>query len=171
MHGLFRGLSLGLVAAVSVSGAACGRDSSSGHSEGSVTAPQGADCGHTSCGSNFFVDAVPPADCAAGANCAVTLTLVATGAFHINDQYPYKFRADDAPRVTFQGTDPTGANVFSKGASNWQKTGPQKGTMSVVFQATEKGTKSISGVFKFSVCSEQNCQLEQATLTTAVTVH
>jgi hypothetical protein len=174
MNGLIRGFSpglRGLLAALAVSGAACNRDASSGHSEGAVTAPQGADCGHTSCGSNFFVDVVSPADCAAGANCAMTLNLVATGEYHINDDYPYKFRADDAPHVAFQGTDPAGANVFSKGASNWQKTGPQNGALSVVFQAADKGAKKISGVFKLSVCSVHNCQLEQTAINTTVSVH
>ncbi len=172
MIGQVRGVFLVLVAASSTAVvAACGRDSSSGHGGSAVTAPQGADCGHTSCGSNFFVDAVPPESCAAGANCTIGLALVATGAYHINDEYPYKFRADDVPHVTFQGTDPAGPSVFSKSASNWQKTAPQKGTMSVIFQSTEKGSKNVSGTFKFSVCSEQNCQLEQATVTIPVSVH
>jgi hypothetical protein len=172
MVGLVRGCFLGLLATATVGISACSRDGSSGHGAGATSAPAaGGDCGHTSCGSNFFVDAVPPADCAVGANCTIALTLVATGAYHINDEYPYKFKADDAPRVAFQGSDPAGPNVFSKSASNWQKTGPQKGTMSVVFQSTEKGAKNIAGIFKFSVCSEQNCQLEQATLTTPVSVH
>ena len=170
MNGLVSRSLLGIVAAAAaVLVGGCGRDSSS-HAEGTASAAPGADCGHTSCGSNFFVDAVPPASCASGANCAVALTLVATGAYHINDEYPYKFRADDLPGVAFQGTDPAGPNVFSKSASNWQKTGPQKGTMNVVFQSTDKGTKNVAGTFKFSVCSDQNCQLEQATLATAVSV-
>jgi hypothetical protein len=176
MNGVICRSLLGIFAAAAASAVlvgGCGHDPSSGHAEGTAStasAPPGADCGHTSCGSNFFVDAVPPASCASGANCVVALTLVATGAYHINDEYPYKFRADDVPGVSFQGTDPAGPNVFSKGASNWQKTGPQKGTMNVVFQSTDKGTKNVAGTFKFSVCSDQNCQLEQATLATAVSV-
>jgi hypothetical protein len=164
-------LSVGVLAAICMCAAACHRDSSAGRTEGAVTAPQAVDCGHTACGSNFFVDVVPPADCAAGANCAMTLHLVATGEYHINDDYPYKFRADDAPHVAFQGTDPAGANVFSKGASNWQKTGPQNGSLNVVFQSTDKGQKSLSGVFKLSVCSVHDCQLEQTAIAATVSVH
>jgi hypothetical protein len=159
-----------LAIVVPVFACSCSRDGASGRGEGAVMAMQGADCGHASCGSNFFIDTQVPADCASGANCSVALTLVATGDFHINDEYPYKFRADDAPHVAFQGTDPAGANVFSKTASNWQKVGPQKGTMNVVFQSADKGEKNISGVFKLSVCSAHNCQLEQATLTMPVAV-
>lgn len=154
----------------------CSRDGSTagrgggGGGEGAVASLQGSDCGHTSCGSNFFIDAAQSSDCAPGANCAIAISLVATGEFHINDDYPYKFRADDAPHLTFQGTDPAGPNVFSKLGSNWHKMGPQKGTMSVVFQSAEKGTRNVSGTFKLSVCSAHNCQLEQTSLTTPVSV-
>lgn len=172
MNSLIRGIA-GCLSGVLVTAlpllAACSKDSSSAR-EGAVTAPQGS-CGHTACGSNFFIDATPPADCAPGANCQVTLSLVATGEYHINDDYPYKFKADEVPQVVFQGTDPSGPNVFSKQANNWQKTGAQKGAMNVVFQAADKGNKSISGLFKLSVCSEHNCQLEQTTVATPVSVH
>lgn len=147
--------------------ASCGRDGS--HASGGGSA-QGAECGHTSCGSNYFVDATPPADCAVGANCTLGLTLVATGDFHINDDYPYKFRADDAPHVSFQGKDPAGATTFSKVANDWQKLAAQKGAMSIVFQAGQAGTQTLSGVFKLSVCSTQNCQLEQTPVRVAVRV-
>jgi hypothetical protein len=145
---------------------ACSKSSS--RDDRAVTAPQGADCGHTACGSNFFIDTAQAGDCVAGANCSLTLTLVATGAFHINDEYPYKFRADDAPGVTFLGTDSAGPSVFSKAASNWQKAAPQKGVMTVSFQSA-KGQKNVAGTFKLSVCSAQNCQLEQQTLATTIT--
>ena len=75
---------------------------------------------------NFFIDAAP-ASCAAGSPCSVTLKLVATGDFHINDEYPYKFKADDAPGVAFLGTDPGGKNTFSKAAGDWQKTDAKSG--------------------------------------------
>jgi hypothetical protein len=160
-----------LVAGTSVACIACNRDHSSGRGEVAVTAPQGTDCGHTACGSNFFIDVAPPGDCAPGANCSVAISLVATGDFHINDEYPYKFTADDAPGMKFLGTDAMGPKVFSKSASNWQKTAAQKGIMSVVFQAADKGSKTVAGTFKLSVCSQQNCQLEQQSVSTAVSVH
>jgi hypothetical protein len=71
--------------------------------------------------------------------------------------------------VTFLGTDSSGPMVFSKAASNWQKLGAQKGVMTVSFQSA-KGQKTIAGTFKLSVCSEQNCQLEQQKVSTSVTV-
>jgi hypothetical protein len=126
------------------------------------------DCGHSACGSNFFVDVAAPASCAVGAPCGLSLRLVATGDFHINEEYPYKFKAEDVKGVEFLGTDDSGKNVFSKGANNWQRKDEKTGTMAVSFRAAEKGDKPISGTFKLSVCSPQSCQLEQQPVTTTV---
>lgn len=151
--------------------AGCGKDGhASGRDERGVPAPQGTECGHTACGANFFVDAAQVGDCPAGANCTAKLTLVATGDFHINDQYPYKFKADDVAGIAFRGTDRGGPNVFSKDADDWRKTGAQSGVMTVTFQAADKGARSITGNFKLSVCSAQTCQLEQQTVTVPVAV-
>jgi hypothetical protein len=91
----------------------------------------------------------------------VSIKLVATGDYHINDEYPYKFRADDTAGVDFLGTDTGGKNVFSKAAGSWAKNDARTGTMSVAFKPSDSGVKAIGGVFKFSVCSPQNCELEQ----------
>jgi hypothetical protein len=145
--------------------AGCGRDSrapSQGRDELAAAAPAPAvDCGHAACGSNFFVDAAPAGECAAGATCTLTFELVATGAYHINDQYPYKFKADDVPGMEFLGTDAAGTSVFSKQASNWKKKDEKSGVMTVVFRSAEKGMKTVGGTLKLSVCSAETCQLEQ----------
>lgn len=166
-----------LVAAVLVGALAqgCKRDSvtsstSSATSASGSTAVTRPDCGHTACGSNFFVDAVAPADCSAGARCTMAVKLVATGEFHINDEYPYKFKADDAPGIEFLGADPAGKNTFSKDAQNWRKSDEKSGVMTLAFRAADKGQKSVGGTFKLSVCSAQNCQLEQERVTAAVAV-
>ena len=46
----------------------------------------------------------------------MAVKLVATGEFHINDEYPYRFKADDASGIEFLGTD-GGKNAFSKAAT------------------------------------------------------
>ena len=165
---------LSAFAALALFASACGKDSRAA-SQGSadLAAPVPAahgDCGHAACGSNFFVDAAPAADCTAGATCALTLKLVATGDFHINDEYPYKFKADDAPGVEFLGSDAAGKTVFSKTASNWEKKDEKSGVMGVAFRAAEKGTKTLGGTFTLSVCSAQTCQLEQQQVQATVAV-
>ena len=131
-----------------------------------VSAPL-ADCGHAVCATNFFIDTAA-ADCTARSPCSLTVKLVATGEFHINDEYPYRFRADDVSGVEFLGTDTGGRNSFSKAAGDWQKAEEKSGAMTVKFTPTERGTKTIAGTFKLSVCSVQNCLLEQRQLTASV---
>ena len=131
-----------------------------------IAAPRG-DCGHAVCADNFFVDAVP-ASCTAGAPCSVTLKLVATGDFHVNDEYPYRFKADAAPGVTFLGTDPNGKSTFSKAAGDWQKADAKSGAMTLKFIAAGAGTTALGGTLKLSVCSAQACLLEQKQVTASV---
>jgi hypothetical protein len=162
-------------AALALLAAACGKDSHAATrrtSDDPADTPRaGSECTHAACGNNFLVDAAPGAPrCQVGATCSVTLTLVATGAFHINEEYPYKFKADDAPGLEFLGTDAAGKNVFSKAAGNWQKKDEKTGTMTVAFRPAAAGSKTVAGTFKLSVCSAQSCQLEQQVVTTTVAV-
>jgi hypothetical protein len=163
------------IAALSLLAAAC---SKGGHASAQSEADDPAalqaaprtDCGHSACGSNFFLDAAPVGDCAVGATCAVAVKLVATGDFHINDEYPYKLKTDDAPGVVFLGSDAAGKNVFSKAASDWQKKDEKSGVMTLAFRATDPGSKTVGGTFKLSVCSAGSCQLEQERVQARVAV-
>lgn len=98
----------------------------------------------------------------------MTLKLFATGQFHINDEYPYRFRADDAPGVAFLGTDAAGKNVFSKPAGDWQKVEAKAGAMKVSFSPAAPGDKTIAGTFKLSVCSPQSCLIEEPRISAAI---
>jgi hypothetical protein len=127
-------------------------------------------CAHAACGTNYFVDADSAASCDVGSACSARISLVAVGEYHINDDYPYKFVADSTAGVAFRGTDAAGPNVFSKAANNWSRHDEKTGTMAVTFSPTERGSKQIGGVFKFSVCSAQNCQLEHIPVSVTVAV-
>jgi hypothetical protein len=162
----------GFAVVIALFAAACGRDSRVANrpAAGTESAPTRSGCSHAACGNGFFIDVNAIAGCNVGATCSMALTLVATGDYHINDEYPYKFRAEEVPGVEFLGTDVTGNNVFSKTAQNWSKKDERTGTMTVTFQSADKGTKPIGGLFKLSVCSAQNCQLEQQQVTASVEV-
>jgi hypothetical protein len=166
-----------LAAVVSLASSACGKDSRAATSAAASTstasalaARPGADCAHSVCGDNFFIDTAPAGPCTIGSICTLTLTLVATGAFHINDEYPYKFKADELAGVDFLGTDGAGKNVFSKFANDWQKKDEKTGALSVKLRPTTKGDKSVEGLFKLSVCSAAACQLEQERVRATVAV-
>ncbi len=154
---------------------ACGRDRPApvAHAavEAAAAAPVVSDCGHALCADNFFVDVAPGSACAAGAVCTLQLTLVATGDFHVNDEYPYRFKADDAAGVSFLGTDDAARNVFSKGSGDWKKLDPKSGAMNVRFTPAGPGPKAIGGTFRLSVCSGATCQLEQSRVVASVAVN
>jgi hypothetical protein len=142
-------------------------------SGGSAAAPAtlaSSACAHAACGDGYFVDAVPVGSCAVGESCALSLRLVATGDYHINDEYPYKFRAEDAAGVDFQGKNADDKSVFSKAAGDWSKTDERAGRMSVAFMPRDPADKRVAGVFKLSVCSAQSCRLEQPRLEARVPV-
>jgi hypothetical protein len=130
-----------------------------------------AGAGQVASGNNFVVNATV-ASCAANAECKVDLRLEASGGFHVNKEYPYKFKASAVNGVTYLGKDPAGVDVFSKAAGDFAlDAGNEKvGTMTIRFKSASKGNVSIGGVFKLSVCSAQNCQLEQANVTIPVAV-
>jgi hypothetical protein len=137
-----------------------------------LAAPSAIACGHAVCGDDFFVDAVPVGDCAAGGTCAVALTLVATGDYHINDAYPYAFKAQADPRITLLGAGGEGRAVFSKADHDWTKRDDKVGTMHVAFtpRGPQESPTVLAGVFKLSVCSRENCRLERPEIRAIVAV-
>jgi hypothetical protein len=160
-------------AAVALVSSACSR-ASDGAPRGtgqtiSAATPTG-ECGHAICADNFFIDTSSSAACAPDATCTVDLRLFATGDFHVNDEYPYRFKADDAKDVQFFGVDGAGTNVFSKSAGDWRKTDAKSGVMTVKFAPKGPGPKTIAGTFKLSVCSLANCLLEQRQVSAVVPV-
>jgi hypothetical protein len=123
-------------------------------------------------GNNFVVNA-SVASCAANAECKIDLRLEAQGEFHVNKEYPYKFKMAAAPSgVTYLGKDPGGVDLFSKAAGDFSldASNEKVGTMTIRFKSSNRGSVSIAGVFKLSVCSAQNCMLEQAQVSVPVTV-
>jgi hypothetical protein len=160
-------------AALALAPGACSRDADGALRDtkhvATAAVPIG-ECGHAVCADNFFIDTSSPPGCAQGATCSVAFRLVATGDFHVNDQYPYRFAADGAKDLQFFGADVGGKNVFSKAAGDWQKSDAKSGAMTVKFAPKGSGQKAVSGTFKLSVCSEANCLLEQRQVSAMVLV-
>ncbi len=138
---------------------------------GVILSATAANAQQVATGNNFVVSAAV-ASCTAAADCKIDLRLEAKGDFHVNKEYPYKFKAAAASGVTYLGKDGAGADTFSKSAGDFAlDTGNEKvGTMTIKFKSANKGAVTIAGVFKLSVCSAQNCQLETANVSVPVTV-
>jgi len=122
-------------------------------------------------GDNFKVEG-NQGNCTAGAECKVDLLLTAGTGFHVNKDYPYKFKANDVAGVEFTGTDAGGKNVFSKAAGDFVPDPKDEhlGVMHVHFKAAKAGTVALSGTYKLAVCTSDNCQFKPVDISMNVTI-
>lgn len=101
-------------------------------------------------GNAFYrIDAGPRTPCTAGAPCEARLVLSALGAYKVNRDYPFKFVAEPAPGVAVDGT---GAMSFDDAKT---------GTLTIRFRAAPGGPARVTGTFKLSVCTDEECQIEE----------
>lgn len=92
---------------------------------------------------------------------AVQVVLDAKAPFKVNQEYPYSFSLNDAPGVKFASMKVTEDAV---------KLEQKRATMSVPFTPSEAGQRTISGTFKFSVCTDEQCLIKKQELALAVNV-
>lgn len=118
-------------------------------------------------GTNFVVTA-DAATCAVGQECTMTVRLASTSGYHVNKQYPYKFVATSSPGLTFLGKPE--ASTFSRESGDFREESDTNATMTVRFKPESKGSASVAGTFKMSVCSDENCQVEQTPIALLVPV-
>ncbi len=118
-------------------------------------------------GDNFALDVASPG-CKVDTECPMTIKLAAQGAWHLNKEYPYKFLATAAPSITFLGKGD--ATTFSKQTGDFVEEGEKSGTMTVRFKPTKPGDATVSGTYKLSVCSADQCQIEQAKVSLTIPV-
>lgn len=97
----------------------------------------------------------------AGAEGSIQVTLETRGGYHINETYPYKFKAaDPAPAgVTFPKP------MLARDEGTFEKT---KGAFQVPFVANKPGHATVAGTLYLSVCSDANCIVDKVPLAVAV---
>ncbi len=118
-------------------------------------------------GKNFSLDVASPG-CRAGEECTMTIKLVASADYHVNKEYPYKFVAAAAPGIMFLGKGD--ATTFSKASGDFVEEGEKTATMTVRFKPGAAGEAKVSGTYKMSVCSADQCQIEQQPVSLGVPV-
>jgi hypothetical protein len=95
-----------------------------------------------------------------GQSGAVVAVLNAQGEYHCNETYPYKFKLNSAPEgVAYAGDTAKGASVSAKST-----------TLRIPFTPSSAGSKTISGIFYFSVCNESTCQIKKQAMSVTVNV-
>lgn len=117
-------------------------------------------------GKNYALD-LSSAGCKAASECTMTIRLTAVGAYHVNKEYPYKFTATAAPGVEFLSK--AAPNTFTRDAGDFIEQGEKNGTMTVRFKSPA-GEAPLAGTYKFSVCSADQCQIEQEKIALSVPV-
>ncbi|MBN4059155.1 hypothetical protein JYT22_00715 [Endomicrobium sp. AH-315-J14] len=97
---------------------------------------------------------------AVGEEASVSVVLVAKDDYKCNDKYPYKFKLDEPPEgVSY-------AEMTVKGIEY----GKKRSSLTVPFETSSAGSKTISGSFFFSVCNATTCKIEREKISTTVLV-
>lgn len=112
----------------------------------------------------------------AGAEGSIELTLKSKGGYHMNDQYPYKFKVQSPasegvsyPKPAVQRADFT---FVEENKNNPENRDHKFDTAKVLvpFVAAHAGRTTVAGTLHLSVCSDANCVIDKAALELAVDV-
>lgn len=106
----------------------------------------------------YRIYAAPPARCKAKEPCEARAVLTALGDYKVNPEYPTKFVGEPAHGVALENE---GTFVIEE---------KQRGTLTLRFRADAAGPAKLTGQFKLSVCTEDNCEIEAPTITLEVPV-
>jgi hypothetical protein len=140
-----RWLVLAAALAAVAAGAACKRDRESPpppRSQAQLPPPLA--------GKSFYrIDAGPRTRCTAGAPCEARIVLTALGAYHVNQKYPFKFVSDPVPGVAVDGT-----GTFALDDA-------RTGMLTLRFRVERGGPARFAGTFKLSVCTDEQCEIEE----------
>ena len=98
----------------------------------------------------------------AGQAGSVTVTLTTKGVFHINGQYPYRFKTASPPDgVSYPKP------VLERADGQFAE---KTATFKLPFVANHAGSFDVGGVLHMSVCSPNSCIVQKAPLDVSITV-
>jgi hypothetical protein len=150
---------LGLAVALGLAGTSCHRAEPSGSAPPSVSAASPEPSARPAVSeiheSNFDLTMRPAGAVVAGQPAAVEIAVAVKAGYHPNDKYPYKFRPADSAGVRYA------APQFMKEALKLEE---HRATMTVGFTPEGKGERTVAGLFAFSLCSADQCQIEKREL-------
>ena len=109
-------------------------------------------------GKLYEIAVTPDPGCQRGAWCTVRLELTALGGFHVNRDYPFKFVG-----AADEGIEHDGTGAFTVESDT-------TGVLVHRFRAAAAGAARITGTFKLSVCSDDQCEIEAAPVAVDVPV-
>jgi hypothetical protein len=110
----------------------------------------------------YLVEITAPGPYKAGAPGSVRVSLTTKGIFHINGQYPYRFKAG-APADGVSYPKP----ILERADGQFAE---KTAIFDLPFVAAHAGTFDVGGVFHMSVCSPGSCVMQKAPLSVSVSV-
>jgi hypothetical protein len=111
---------------------------------------------------NFLTEISPVGPYKAGAPATVKVSLTTKGIFHINTQYPYRFKTAPAPDgLTYS------KSVLERADGQFEE---KTAVFALPFVASHPGTFNVGGVFHISVCSPTSCVVQKVPLDISVTL-
>lgn len=111
---------------------------------------------------NFSVEMKATGPYKAGQQGNVEVVLEPKGEFHCNQEYPYKIKLGTAPAgITYPQPVVKNDAITVK---------PEKAVMKVPFTPEKAGEAKVAGNFYFSVCTAQQCVIENRELAVMVKV-
>jgi hypothetical protein len=90
------------------------------------------------------------------------VTLLAKGGYHINPQYPYRFKTAEPPKGLSYPKP-----VLERVDGQFEE---KRAVFSLAFVATETGQFDVGGALHMSVCSANNCLVDKPALAVSVKV-
>ena len=99
----------------------------------------------------------------AGAEGTVDVTFATKGDYHINKQYPYKFKATDPAPEGISFSKP----ILQRADGAFEE---KSGSFKVPFTVAKAGKATVSGTLSLSVCSDANCIMDKVELSVDVDV-
>ncbi|MEP7125643.1 MAG: hypothetical protein ABJE95_32230 [Byssovorax sp.] len=150
------GLAFALAAGCGKSEAAPAR-ASAGHENAAVTK------GPKSETDSYVAEIKAPGTYRAGAEGTVDITFATKGDYHINKQYPYKFKATDPAPEGIAYSKP----ILLRADGTFEE---KSGSFKVPFTVSKAGKATVSGTLSLSVCSDANCIMDKVELAVDVDV-
>ncbi|HEX3777381.1 MAG TPA: hypothetical protein VHV51_23070 [Polyangiaceae bacterium] len=105
--------------------------------------------------SNFELVLAPKGNYASGQAGEAEIVLSAKAPFHVNQNYPYKFKLKESPGLKFASP------VVGK---DQVKLEPARATLPVAFTPESAGKHTLAGQLSFSVCTDDKCMIEKREL-------
>jgi hypothetical protein len=104
---------------------------------------------------NFDLTLAPKGSYASGQAGEAEIVLAAKAPFHVNQNYPYKFKLKEAAGLKFANL------VVTKEAVKLE---PARATLPVAFTPESAGKHTVAGQLSFSVCTDDKCMIEKREL-------